>query len=75
MQTPGVSAWVTWMCWPTKPAARRLLGYLPQEFGVYPRVTAQAMLEHWAVLKGVIARGERNSLVEALLQGEPRGRA
>src|SRR3984957_4105809 len=50
-----------------KPAARRLLGYLPQEFGVYPRVTAQAMLEHFAVLKGVIARGERKSLVEALL--------
>src|ERR1700723_1281673 len=50
-----------------KPAARRVLGYLPQEFGVYPRVTAQAMLEHFAVLKGVIARGERKSLVEALL--------
>jgi ABC-type multidrug transport system ATPase subunit len=50
-----------------KPAARRLLGYLPQEFGVYPRVTAHAMLEHFAVLKGVIARGERKSLVEALL--------
>jgi ABC-2 type transport system ATP-binding protein len=51
-----------------KPATRRLLGYLPQEFGVYPRVTAQAMLEHFAVLKGVIGRVERNSLVEALLQ-------
>src|ERR1700734_3356233 len=50
-----------------KPAARRVLGYLPQEFGVYPRVTAQAMLEHFAVLKGVIARGERKALVEALL--------
>ena len=51
-----------------KPAARRLLGYLPQEFGVYPKVTAQAMLDHFAVLKGVVARGERKSLVEALLR-------
>jgi ABC-2 type transport system ATP-binding protein len=50
-----------------KPAARRVLGYLPQEFGVYPRVSAEAMLDHFAVLKGVIARGERKSLVEALL--------
>ena len=39
-----------------KPAARRLLGYLPQEFGVYPKVSAEAMLDHFAVLKGVTAR-------------------
>ena len=51
-----------------KPAARRLLGYLPQEFGVYPKVTAEAMLDHFAVLKGVTSRGERKSVVEALLQ-------
>ncbi len=51
-----------------KPAARRLLGYLPQEFGLYPRVSAETMLDHFAVLKGVVARGERKSLVEALLQ-------
>jgi ABC-2 type transport system ATP-binding protein len=51
-----------------KPAARRLLGYLPQEFGLYPKVSAQAMLEHFAVLKGVVASGERKALVEALLQ-------
>jgi ABC-type multidrug transport system ATPase subunit len=50
-----------------KSSARRLLGYLPQEFGVYPKVTAEAMLDHFAVLKGVVARGERKSLVEALL--------
>jgi ABC-type multidrug transport system ATPase subunit len=50
-----------------KPAARRLLGYLPQEFGLYPRVSAETMLDHFAVLKGVIARGERKALVEALL--------
>lgn len=51
-----------------KPATRRLLGYLPQEFGVYPKVSAEAMLEHFAVLKGVTARGERKDLVEALLR-------
>jgi ABC-type multidrug transport system ATPase subunit len=51
-----------------KPAARRLLGYLPQEFGVYPKVSAEAMLDHFAVLKGVVARGERKALVEALLR-------
>ena len=51
-----------------KPAARRLLGYLPQEFGVYPKVTAEAMLDHFAVLKGVVARAERKALVDALLQ-------
>jgi len=51
-----------------KPAARRLLGYLPQEFGLYPKVSAEAMLDHFAVLKGVVASGERKALVEALLQ-------
>jgi ABC-type multidrug transport system ATPase subunit len=51
-----------------KPAARRLLGYLPQEFGVYPKVSAEAMLDHFAVLKGVTLRGERKGLVEALLR-------
>ena len=51
-----------------KPEARRALGYLPQEFGVYPKVSAEAMLDHFAVLKGVTARGERKALVEALLK-------
>ncbi len=51
-----------------KQATRRLLGYLPQEFGVYPKVSAEAMLEHFAVLKGVVAKGERRDLVEALLR-------
>jgi ABC-type multidrug transport system ATPase subunit len=51
-----------------KPSARRLLGYLPQEFGLYPRVSAETMLDHFAVLKGVVGRGERKSLVEALLK-------
>ena len=51
-----------------KPAARRELGYLPQEFGVYPKVSAEAMLDHFAVLKGVVARNERKAVVEALLR-------
>jgi len=47
---------------------RATLGYLPQDFGVYPRVSALALLDHLAVLKGVSARGERQEMVEALLQ-------
>ena len=47
---------------------RATLGYLPQDFGVYPRVSAQDMLEHLAVLKGVAGRGERRDTVEALLR-------
>ena len=51
-----------------KPATRRLLGYLPQEFGVYPKVNAEAMLDHFAVLKGLTARAQRKEVVEALLR-------
>jgi ABC-type multidrug transport system ATPase subunit len=47
---------------------REVLGYLPQDFGVYPRVSAYDMLDHLAVLKGVAGRGERRETVEALLQ-------
>jgi ABC-type multidrug transport system ATPase subunit len=47
---------------------RAVLGYLPQDFGVYPRVSAYDMLDHLAVLKGVAGRGERRETVEALLQ-------
>jgi ABC-type multidrug transport system ATPase subunit len=47
---------------------RAQLGYLPQDFGVYPRVSAYEMLDHLAVLKGLTARGERRETVEALLQ-------
>ena len=46
---------------------RRTLGYLPQDFGVYPRVSAYEMLDHVAVLKGYGARGERREVVEGLL--------
>jgi len=51
-----------------KQATRRLLGYLPQEFGIYPKVSAEAMLDHFAVLKGVTVKGERRELIEALLR-------
>jgi ABC-type multidrug transport system ATPase subunit len=46
---------------------RRILGYLPQDFGVYPRVSAYDMLDHMAVLKGIADRCERKETVEALL--------
>ncbi len=48
-------------------AFRRRLGYLPQEFGVYPRTSPQTFLNHIAVMKGVVDRGERKDLVERLL--------
>lgn len=47
---------------------RRTLGYLPQDFGVYPKVTAQDMLDHFAVLKGFVQRGQRKEVVDALLR-------
>jgi len=50
-----------------KEEVRKVLGYLPQEFGVYPRTSAVHMLDHLALLKGVADRGERKDLVEALL--------
>jgi ABC-type multidrug transport system ATPase subunit len=46
---------------------RRTLGYLPQDFGVYPRVSAYDMLDHMAVLKGIAARAVRKIVVESLL--------
>src|ERR1700761_8659012 len=47
---------------------RATLGYLPQDFGVYPRVSARDLLEHLAVLKGFSRAGERRSHVESLLR-------
>jgi ABC-2 type transport system ATP-binding protein len=49
-------------------ALRATLGYLPQDFGVYPRVSAEALLDHLALLKGIASRGERRETVAALLQ-------
>ena len=48
-------------------ALRRTLGYLPQDFGVYPRVSAYDMLDHMAVLKGIASASDRKSTVESLL--------
>ncbi len=50
-----------------KNKVRQILGYLPQEFGVYPKVTALNMLDHIASLKGISNKSERKDLVEALL--------
>ncbi|MES2118612.1 MAG: ABC transporter ATP-binding protein [Pseudomonadota bacterium] len=47
---------------------RRLLGYLPQDFGLYPKVTAYELLDHFAVLKGLSNRARRREVVEGLLQ-------
>ena len=47
---------------------RKLLGYLPQEFGLYPRVSAEMLLDHFARLKGISNAGERKEIVKALLQ-------
>lgn len=51
-----------------KQAARKQLGYLPQEFGVYPKESASAMLDHFAVLKGIVNGKQRREVVEALLK-------
>ena len=51
-----------------KQAVREVLGYLPQEFGLYPKVTALDFLDHLAVMKGVTNGKERKGLVESLLQ-------
>ena len=51
-----------------KDRTREVLGYLPQDFGLYPGVTAEALLTHFAVLEGIVGRGPRREVVEALLR-------
>jgi ABC-type multidrug transport system ATPase subunit len=51
-----------------KDRVRETLGYLPQEFGVYPKVSAERLLDHFAVLKGITERSSRREVVEALLR-------
>lgn len=46
---------------------RKKLGYLPQEFGVFPRTSALELLNHLAILKGILHSGERKAIVEGLL--------
>src|SRR6201990_3445911 len=52
----------------SKTPVRQLLGYLPQEFGVYPKISAERMLDHIAQLKGIANAGERKQLVGSLLE-------
>ncbi len=51
-----------------KDEVRKTLGYLPQEFGVYPKVSAENLLDHFALLKGIAERRARKAVVEALLR-------
>ncbi len=51
-----------------KDEVRKTLGYLPQEFGVYPKARAEDLLEHFAILKGFSRRKSRREVVEALLR-------
>jgi ABC-2 type transport system ATP-binding protein len=50
-----------------KHEVRKILGYLPQEFGVYPKVTAETMLDHIADLKGIVDKKQRKEIVATLL--------
>jgi len=52
----------------TPQTVRKILGYLPQEFGVYPKISAQKLLDHLAILKGVLNTKERHAQVKSLLQ-------
>jgi len=51
-----------------KDEVRRMLGYLPQDFGVYPKVSAYELLDHFAQLKGLSHKGRRREVVDGLLQ-------
>jgi ABC-type multidrug transport system ATPase subunit len=51
-----------------KDHTRRMLGYLPQDFGLYPTLTARQMLDYLAKLKGISNKRERHALIEALLE-------
>src|ERR1700686_562070 len=48
-----------------KDEIRRILGYLPQEFGVYPKISALDMLHHLAVMKGITSSSERRETIDA----------
>lgn len=51
-----------------KTAIRRILGYLPQEFGLYKNVSAEDLLDHFAVLKGIVDKSQRRQIVDRLLE-------
>jgi ABC-2 type transport system ATP-binding protein len=51
-----------------KDQVRKILGYLPQEFGLYPKISAEKLLDHLAYLKGIKDKTQRKNVVTALLQ-------
>lgn len=51
-----------------KHEVRKILGYLPQDMGIYPGISAESLLDHFAVLKGLVHTGERRDVVERLLR-------
>jgi ABC-2 type transport system ATP-binding protein len=51
-----------------KHEVRKILGYLPQDMGIYPGISAEALLDHFAVLKGLVSAGVRREVVERLLR-------
>ncbi|MDP6820440.1 MAG: ABC transporter ATP-binding protein, partial [Candidatus Marinimicrobia bacterium] len=51
-----------------KQALREIIGYLPQEFGVYPKISAHDLLDHMAIMKGITDTKQRKEVVESLLQ-------
>ena len=51
-----------------KQELRKVLGYLPQDFGLYPKVSAEDLLDHFALLKGIADKNERKQIVKALLE-------
>ena len=51
-----------------KHEVRKILGYLPQDMGIYPGISTEALLDHFAVLKGLVSAGERREVVERLLR-------
>ena len=51
-----------------KMALRKLLGYLPQSFGVYPKMSAEDLLDYFATLKGIASKSDRTALVKEVLE-------
>ena len=47
---------------------RKVLGYLPQSFGVYPKMSAEALLHYFATLKGIASRNDRDKIVNEVLE-------
>jgi ABC-type multidrug transport system ATPase subunit len=63
---PSLDTWIDVLA--DKDLVRQTLGYLPQSFGFHPKVRAERLLEHFAILKGIIEPGARRAIVESLLK-------